>query len=30
VLAMAVLGLADAAFGLRQRYWRGRPPLPAP
>jgi hypothetical protein len=30
VMAMAVLGLADAAFGLRQRYWRGRPPLPAP
>jgi hypothetical protein len=31
VLAMMVLGLADAAFGLRQRYWRGKPPpLPAP
>ena len=30
VLAMAVLGLADAIFGLRQRYLRGRPPpLPA-
>jgi hypothetical protein len=32
VLAMVVLGLADAAFGLRERFWRGRkpPPLPAP
>src|ERR1700677_2826242 len=30
VLAMAVLGLADALFGLRQRYLQGRPPpLPA-
>jgi hypothetical protein len=30
VLAMVVLGLADAVFGLRQRYLRGRPPpLPA-
>jgi hypothetical protein len=30
VLAMVVLGLADAIFGLRQRYLRGRPPpLPA-
>jgi hypothetical protein len=26
VLAMAVLGLADAIFGIRQRYLRGRPP----
>jgi len=31
MLAMAALGLADAVFGLRQRYLRGRPPpLPAP
>jgi hypothetical protein len=31
VLAMVALGLADAAFGLRERFWRGRPPpLPAP
>jgi hypothetical protein len=31
VLALVVLGLADAAFGVRARYWRGRPPpLPAP
>jgi hypothetical protein len=31
VLAMVTLGLADAAFGLRQRYLRSRPPpLPAP
>src|SRR5690242_16822285 len=32
VLAMVVLGLADAAFGLRERFWRSRkpPPLPAP
>jgi hypothetical protein len=31
VLAMVVLGLADAVFGFRQRYWRSRPPpLPAP
>jgi hypothetical protein len=31
VLAMVVLGVADAAFGLRQRYLRSRPPpLPAP
>ncbi|SIO57299.1 Predicted membrane protein [Bradyrhizobium erythrophlei] len=30
VLAMVVLGLADAAFGLRQRYLRRRPPpIPA-
>jgi hypothetical protein len=30
VLAMVVLGLADAVFGLRQRYLQGRPPpLPA-
>jgi hypothetical protein len=30
VLAMVVLGLADAVFGIRQRYLRGRPPpLPA-
>ena len=30
VLAMVALGLADAVFGLRQRYLRGRPPpLPA-
>ena len=30
VLAMAALGLADAAFGLRQRYLQSRPPpLPA-
>jgi hypothetical protein len=30
VLAMAILGLADAVFGLRQRYLQGRPPaLPA-
>jgi hypothetical protein len=30
VLAMAVLGLADAVFGLRRRYLQGRPPpLPA-
>jgi hypothetical protein len=26
VLAIVVLGLADAIFGLRQRYLRGRPP----
>jgi hypothetical protein len=31
VLAMVVLGVADAAFGLRRRYLRSRPPpLPAP
>jgi len=31
VLAMVVLGVADAVFGFRQRYWRSRPPpLPAP
>jgi hypothetical protein len=32
VLAMVVLGLADAVFGFRARYLRGRspPPLPAP
>jgi hypothetical protein len=30
VLAMVALGLADAAFGLRERFLRGRPPpLPA-
>jgi hypothetical protein len=30
VLAMAALGLADAIFGIRQRYHRGRPPpIPA-
>ena len=30
VLAMIVLGLADAVFGFRERYWHGRPPpLPA-
>ena len=30
VLAMIALGLADAVFGIRQRYLRGRPPpLPA-
>jgi hypothetical protein len=30
VLAMVTLGLAEAVFGLRQRYLRGRPPpLPA-
>jgi hypothetical protein len=30
VLAMVALGLADAVFGLRQRFLRGRPPpLPA-
>jgi hypothetical protein len=26
LLAMVALGLADAAFGIRQRYLRGRPP----
>jgi len=31
LLAMVALGLADAVFGLRQRYLQGRPPpLPAP
>jgi hypothetical protein len=31
VLGMVVLGVADAVFGLRQRYWRTRPPpLPTP
>jgi hypothetical protein len=31
LLAMVVLGLADAAFGLRQRFWRRQPPpLPIP
>jgi hypothetical protein len=31
VIAMVVLGLADALFGFRQRYLRGRPPpLPVP
>ncbi len=30
MLAMAALGLADAVFGLRQRYLQSRPPpLPA-
>jgi hypothetical protein len=30
ILAMSVLGLADAIFGIRQRYLRSRPPpLPA-
>ncbi len=30
VLVMTALGLADAAFGIRQRYLRKRPPpLPA-
>jgi hypothetical protein len=26
ILAIVALGLADAVFGLRQRYLRGRPP----
>jgi len=31
VVAIVVLGLADALFGFRKRYWRRRPPpLPAP
>ena len=30
VLVMVVLGLADALFGFRQRYLRGRPPPPLP
>jgi hypothetical protein len=31
VLGMVVLGMADAVFGLRQRFWRSRPPpLPSP
>jgi Predicted membrane protein (DUF2232) len=31
VVGFVVLGLADAVFGFRQRYWRRRPPpLPAP
>jgi Predicted membrane protein (DUF2232) len=31
LLVMVALGLADAAFGLRQRFWRRQPPpLPAP
>jgi chromate transport protein ChrA len=31
ILVMAVLGLADAVFGLRRRYLRGRsPPSPHP
>jgi hypothetical protein len=31
VLVIAALGLADAVFGLRQRYLQGRPPpIPAP
>jgi hypothetical protein len=30
MLAMIALGLADALFGIRQRYLRGKPPpLPA-
>jgi len=30
VLAMVILGLADALLGIRQRFMRGRPPrLPA-
>jgi hypothetical protein len=30
-IAMVILGIADAIFGFRQRYLRGRPPpLPAP
>ena len=30
-LALVALGLADAVFGFRQRFWRGRPPpLPVP
>jgi hypothetical protein len=30
IMAMIALGLADAVFGLRERYWRKRPPpLPA-
>jgi hypothetical protein len=29
-VAMVILGIADAIFGFRQRYMRGRPPpLPA-
>jgi hypothetical protein len=31
VIAMVALGLADAVFGFRERYLRGKPPpLPAP
>jgi len=31
LLVIVALGLADAVFGLRQRYWQGRPPpLPVP
>jgi predicted membrane protein DUF2232 len=31
LLVVVALGLADAAFGLRQRFWRRQPPpLPAP
>jgi hypothetical protein len=32
VVAMIVLGLVDAVFGVRQRFWRSRlpPPLPTP
>ncbi|WP_298260226.1 hypothetical protein [Bradyrhizobium sp.] len=31
LLAVALLGIADAVFGLRERYWRERPPpLPNP
>jgi len=30
VLAMVALGLADAVFGFRQRYLRGKQPPPLP
>jgi hypothetical protein len=30
IVVMVVLGVADAVFGIRRRYWRGRPPpIPA-